>query len=377
MTVAGAAIVSYRLGGTDGVAVEAAKWGRALAGLGFRVVTVAGEGRPDRVVPGLGMVPDGDVDVAALRAALADVELVVADNICSLPLNPAASEAVARVLAGRPAILRHHDLPWQRAGLTGDVPDDPAWAHVAVSRLSARQLAERGIPAEVVPNLFDTARPEGDRDATRRTIGVAGSARLVLQPTRAIARKAVPVGLAAAARLGATYWLTGAAEEGYGDELDALLAGAAVPALHRPAPGSGPGAMADAYAACDAVVFPSTWEGFGNPPVEASLHRRPVLVGPYPVADELLALGFGWFRSVDQLADFLDDPDEQLLEHNRQLVRTHLDLSRLPGLLGPLVAAVGVGVPPGTVEGAGAEPGSAGGGAQPAEPSSVHANFEQ
>ena len=47
------AVVSYRLGGPDGVSVEAAKWIAALHTLGYRVRTVAGEGDADVIVPSL------------------------------------------------------------------------------------------------------------------------------------------------------------------------------------------------------------------------------------------------------------------------------------------------------------------------------------
>ncbi|HEX5266900.1 MAG TPA: glycosyltransferase [Acidimicrobiales bacterium] len=324
-----AAVVSYRLGGIDGVSVEAAKWVGALRALGLAVWTVAGEGDADRIVPGLGPWTEERPDRPALAAALAGADVVVAENICSLPLNPAASAAVTRELAGRAAVLHHHDLPWQRAGMGDAVPDDPHWVHVAITDLSRRQLEERGVAAVTVRNCF-ALEEGGDRARGRAEVGVAEETRLALQPTRALRRKDVPAGVEAARGLGATYWLTGPAEEGYGPELQEVLAGAPVPTIHRAAP-----VMADAYAAADAVLLPSSWEGFGNPAVEASVHRRPVVVGPYPVADELRALGFRWFSlgEVGALREWLADPDPGLLEYNREAVRRHLDLADLPGRL--------------------------------------------
>lgn len=332
--------MSFRLGGTDGVSVAAAGWARVLGDLGHRVLTVAGQGQADRVVPGLAWPgPCGPPTPAEVSDALADADVVIVENLCSLPLNPAATEAVASALRGRPAVLHHYDLPWQREHFSdvgpGWPPDDPAWRHVTINRLSQRQLAERGVTATVIHPGFDVDAPAGKRGATRAALGMGEEERLVLHPVRAIARKAVPAALALAGALGARYWLSGPAEEGYHDELARLLAAAPGPTLHRPFPTD----TAGAYAAADAVVLPSRWEGFGNPLVEAAIHRRPLAVHRYPVAEEIAQLGFRWFPADDPapLTAFLADPDPGLHDHNAALARQHFSLARVAEDLGRLV----------------------------------------
>jgi len=334
-----AAIVSFRLGGADGVSVEAAKWGAALESLGFRVVTVAGEGPVDRLLPGLAIAAPRPPAPAELDAALDDADLVVVENLCSLPMNPAATAAVAAALRNRPAVLHHHDLAWQRSPFTdvaGFPPVDRAWVHVTVNHRSRAELAARGVEATVVPNCFDVDVAPGDRPATRDALGIGQGERLLVQPTRAIARKNIPGALRLARGLGATYWLVGGAEDGYGPELERLLADAAVRVVTGLPDGL---SIIDAYAAADAVAFPSTWEGFGNPTVESAVHRRPAAVGHYPVAREIAAFGFRWFPVDDHrpLAAWLDAPDTALLDANLAIARRHFSLASLERRLARLL----------------------------------------
>lgn len=332
-------MVSFRLGGPDGVSVQAATWGRALERLGYTVRRVAGEladgPRPgDVVVPGLAVAteaapgpagqrpaaPQGP-SPAELRAALDGSTVVVVENVLSLPLHLEAARILAGVLAELPAgirvLLHHHDFAWQRPetkSITELPPRLPGAVHVTINDFSRRELADRGIEAVTVRNAFDLDAPPGRRAATREALGVGADDLLVLQPTRAIARKNIPAALRLAEGLAerldrpVVYWLPGPAEDGYAATLAEILAAATVPVL-RDTPNSlrvGPrgerAAMGDAYAACDLVTFPSTGgEGFGQPVIESVWADRPLAVLRYPALDEILALGFSFLSA--------DDPD--------------------------------------------------------------------
>jgi glycosyltransferase involved in cell wall biosynthesis len=346
------AVVSYRLGGHDGVSVEARKWAHALDSLGFTVRRVAGTiedaPRPDDVViPGLAISATEAPDTSAVVAALDGADLVVVDNICSLPLNVDAARAVSKAAttAAARVLFRHHDLPWQRRHLAHLEQEFPPHAegalHVTVNLRSRRELQARGYEhVTAIHNYFDLDASPGNRAATRREFGFADDELVVFQPARAIERKNVPGGLRFAQRIAklrpqqaVRYWLSGPAEDDYEPTLDKLRARATTPiTMGRAA------TAADAYAASDVIAFPSTWEGFGNPTIESIAARRPLAAFPYPVLAEILAAGVRLFstEAPEALVRFLAESEEtrdQYFDVNVRRARLSFDIAELPRAL--------------------------------------------
>ncbi|OJY40672.1 hypothetical protein [Pseudonocardia sp. 73-21] len=336
-----AAILSYRLGMADGVSVTAAQWGRALRRLGVRVRTVAGDGRPDVLIRSLALESRRPPRRRELAAALDDVDVVVVDNVCSLPMNQGVGEAVAEYLQGRPAVLRHHDLPWERekyAGLTTWPPHDPSWRHVTINEMARHALEERrGIAATTIYHGFDERPCPEQRDAVRRRLKV-GDEPLVLQPTRAIARKGIEIGLAATAAVGGTYWLTGPAEDGYQAELRAVLGAGGVPVRRRLPFGV---QMPGAYAACAAVALPSRCRRAAV--VVGGIRAAPDRVGAAPQAHRGRRLPggaraggvrFPLVRRVGPLdAEVVPRrSDPSLLDHNEAIAKAHFGIDALARL---------------------------------------------
>jgi glycosyltransferase involved in cell wall biosynthesis len=355
-----AVTISYRLGGDDGVSVEARKWAWALTTLGFESRRVAGAiedaGEPsDIVLPSLALDGAEPVDERSIQSALDRADLVIVDNLCSLPLNVDAARAVARVAAahrGR-VVFRHHDLPWQRRSLKAFEQEFPPRVdgalHATVNLRSRRELEGRGyLGTTTVHNYFDLDPPAGEREATRKAFGFADDEFVCVQPARAIERKNVPGGLRFAQRLHALapelplrYWLSGPAEDGYAPTLERILQRASLPMTLGRADRA-----CDAYAAADLVVFPSTWEGFGNPVIESIAYRRACVAYPYPVLAEIVAAGVRAFSTErpEQVTQFLAEADEvrnHYFDVNVHRARLSFALADLPAAIDEAFAAHG------------------------------------
>jgi mannosylglucosylglycerate synthase len=271
----------------------------------------------------------------ALRAALADVDVLIAHNVCSLNKNLMLTAAIhrltpARVIpsearnlarlaetprvarGGTPGTLRvilwHHDLAWTtpryQAELHAGYPWDllrTDWGarHVVVSELRQRELAELlSIPSAaiaVVPNGIDQAaffKLSPITAALLQQVDLTRAAPILLLPVRLTPRKNIELALRALAELrrempDAVLIVTGPlgahnpANAAYFERLKDLrarlqLSGAAIFLAELSDAYLPDEVIADFYRLADALFLPSREEGFGIPVIEAAASKMPV-----------------------------------------------------------------------------------------------------
>lgn len=250
-----------------------------------------------------------------LDAALADVGVLIAHNLPTLHKNLAATTALHRLARTQrvPVVAWCHDLAWAdplyEQALHSGMPWDllgKRWEnvkYVVVSESRRRELAALiGIAMDeiaVVPPGVDVLGflGIGEPVATwARELGLLDAAPLLLLPARVTRRKNIELGIEIVAALrenglepklivmgplgphnpaNRQYWqeLRQQAERrGVREEIIFLQEHGVVDDVAR----------RDLYALADALVFPSTREGFGIPLLEAGMARLPIFCADIP-----------------------------------------------------------------------------------------------
>ena len=238
------ALCHFRIGETDGVSLEMAKWRQVLESLGHEVVYIAGNAGAAEtiVIPELHYADEfntkltanafGELtdypDEFALRDAVDTVsgsigrqvrraierhslDVLVPNNLWSLGWNLSAGlgfmEAVEAT--GKRAVAHHHDFHWERdiyarptCAFVRDVlelafpPRIPTVRHAVINSLARDELLDRtGLAATIVPNVFDFDAPAWELDDynhdLREALGIAENDICVLQATRVVDRKGI------------------------------------------------------------------------------------------------------------------------------------------------------------------------------------------
>ncbi len=243
---------------------------------------------------------------AELKETLRSFDTVIAHNVLTMPFDLPLTEALWRLSEERPeqrwigwihdvaACNTHYQHDWHAPPWDRFARAVPAFEYVAISDARARQfetLTRRR--AAVIPNGVAPAEVLGltpNVAAFAERHRILNRELVLLHPTRLLRRKNVEFGLEVLAclrerRRDALLLITGAADPHNlkSSEYERLvrsrrkalgLEEAALFVSDEFSPATAD--VASFYTVADALLFPSTQEGFGLPVVEAALHRIPV-----------------------------------------------------------------------------------------------------
>ena len=439
-------ICHFRVGETDGVSLEIDKWRAALEALGHTVYLCAGRagGAEAFLIPELSLdhpevekirknachsftdYPSEEhlhAHIEALAARIErglrhfvevyDIDLLIVENIWSLSPHLPATLALWRTVRDLrlPAIAHHHDFYWEKEDYRGPTcslvrrllaeyfpPRDPRIVHVVINRLAQAELAKRGIPAVVVPNVLDfSTSPKLDEfnQDLRERLGLSPRDVVLLQSTRVVRRKGIELAVDLAAELsqpgfqgalarrarehGASgparvvLLLTNLVEDPpYWEQLkeriarrgvEVRLATGQVACCRREQAGHKIYSFWDTYPFADLMTYPSLQEGWGNQFLEGIWAKLPVASFEYPVfKTDIAPVGFKYVslgdvvqtdgdglrrlppevlrRAAREAAELLASPARyrEVVEHNYQLAKRHLSLAKLQQLLQGVVS---------------------------------------
>lgn len=291
-----------------------------------------------------GNVPDNFAVIASeleqiFISLLKDTQVLIAHNVCSLHKNLPLTAALKRVSDNNRSlrlILWHHDLAWSTPRYQSELHEGYPWellrsnwtgvTQVVISELRRQELADlTGIPEEdilVIPNGINFQRflkLETQSLQIFDQLNLYSAAPLLLLPVRITPRKNIELALRVLAALrskfaDAVLVVTGPlgphnpANVEYFNSLRRIrselkLEGAAHFLAEQSEDFLPDEVIADFYRIADALLFPSSEEGFGIPILEAGLSGIPVFCSNIPALRELGRDDVSYFSLTSEPAE--------------------------------------------------------------------------
>ncbi|MEW5818642.1 MAG: glycosyltransferase family 4 protein [Cyanobacteriota bacterium] len=338
--------IDARLGSTDGVSLEAAKWVTVLERMGHDIYYIVGEysNPPENttIIPEMGFFTDENTWIQyhafsptqeknelydrinnlsnLIEEKITDaiekfsIDLIILENCITIPMQIPLGLAIKNLLHKNPipAIAHHHDFYWERERfLNNNVQDildiafpvqESCISHTCINSIQKRALKDKfNIDAIVVPNVFDfnsnVNRVDDFNKDFREIIGLSKNNIIFLQPSRIVPRKTIEYSIELVRQLhddNIHFVLAGySGDEGeeYLRKLEKLILEARISAhfIHehifseRKTCPNKIYTLWDSYVHCDLVTFPSDFEGFGNHVVEAFYFKKPLFTNNYSV----------------------------------------------------------------------------------------------
>jgi glycosyltransferase involved in cell wall biosynthesis len=338
-------LLSTRYGGWDGLSLEIANWERVFRLMGHRVEVLAGEvhgsAHKDRLLDFNDREAAWFFQTAFLKRSAPPLDyfrkleemaerverslihwvngkqfdLVVTMNTLSLPVHLPFGLALARFIQRYhwPLLVRHLDFwfeqeryrdTWVEPLLEGYFPPRiDGVTHLVINSLAQTELRRRwGIQAEICPDSFDFDRVpllDDRQHHLRSELGLTDRDILILQATRLIPRKNAEASIEFVRQLNdprAVLVLTGTPHDdfttAYFKQINRLAKKAEIRYRFVWPKIASNGSdriqknsykLWDFYLQADWLIYPSTWEGFGNQFVEGVAFQKPLLIYPYPV----------------------------------------------------------------------------------------------
>lgn len=338
--------IDARLGSTDGVSLEAAKWVTVLERQGHEIYYIVGEYENPpantTIISEMGFfTPDNNwiqehafnhtdqkqklydkiysistILEKRIKEAIDkySLDMLILENCITIPMQIPLALALKNLLKNNPmpTIAHHHDFYWERERfLNNNVQDildiafpvkEKCISHTVINSIQQNTLKDKfAINAVVVPNVFDFKADFNKVDDfnkdLREVIGLKKENIMFLQPSRIVPRKTIEYSIELVRQLNNSNIMfvlagySGDEGEDYLKKLERLIAEAKISALfahehissRRKQTPHKVYTLWDSYVFSDLVTFPSDFEGFGNHVVEAFYFKKPLFVNNYSV----------------------------------------------------------------------------------------------